>query len=852
MISLDFASSDKSCHAWILVLLLLSSWFTVSLLRPSFGIIAGSELIISQSSTSTTAAINAEFVSSTEPLSTPIFRNGTFSRLSNVPGTPPNHWWMIDYWNNWNYYGSFTAVSNSITGLSIQNGDAVLILPMNLAYGSSSNWQWFQFDIQFSADGSIWWGIWNVDSPGSSDSNYHPHTIGLAYTVGHVYHYQGSLVQWLLWWYFRFQIWDDSAGTNWYMDFSIPSTSQLYASGAFSPASAVEGYTTPSTVSNVPYYQFTVGYGMTSFTFGQYGSGVPSGIATDRQNLGGTPSTWHWEMISTAGHSVTFRTNPTSWSGTAGSIQVDGGTSYTNGQSATLSSGSHTYTVSIPSNYGFLWVAGNKNPPQNDASGVYVPNISTSSGTFTVDGTGWLKATFTAQITFNTNPSSGGSISYGGHTYTNGQTTMEANLPPDYGNTVTITASPPSGYVFSSWSTTGMLSVSGSTLTVNGPGTLTANFVTLTTIVYTLYTSTTTSATSISYTSTTIITSQQSTTWSTTSLLSTSYSTTTTTTTSGSVSTTYTARTTLYSTSSSPYTTTSTTTGTSTYVTTDLSKTGTVTVFQTLGAYTTTIGYTIYVTTTVQETFIEQWLQRITSTLTYWITQITQITQNMFVNLTVKDTVVQVKPERQPSSITLLVDGGTSASKGYGSSFVLSGSITPSTVGSVSLQLSLDGGASWSPFMIVSTGVNGQYSLSWTSPYVGVYLLKANWPGNADYFGSESNSPYPTVTVTGPSPPKITLLISGPSSVASGGSVTFDVLADNPGSATSTTLYFEVTGPGGYRYFDTQQVTLTAGRGRFQFVWQVPSAINAGQYQVFVSLIPPKPTAIAQTQITVQ
>jgi hypothetical protein len=81
---------------------------------------------------------------------------------------------------------------------------------------------------------------------------------------------------------------------------------------------------------------------------------------------------------------------------------------------------------------------------------------------------------------------------------------------------------------------------------------------------------------------------------------------------------------------------------------------------------------------------------------------------------------------------------------------------------------------------------------------------------------------------------------------------TFDVLVINPVSSLSSTLYLEVTGPGGYRYFDMQQVTVAAGgRGRFQSVWQVPSTISAGQYEVFVSLIPPKPTAIAQTQIIV-
>ena len=181
----------------------------------------------------------------------------------------------------------------------------MLILPLNLAYGSSTNLEWFQFDIDFNGGtagwpNNIWWGIWNVDAPSGClvyipSSNYHPNTIGLTYTIGHTYHYQGSIVSGK----FRFQIWDDTAGTNWYKDFSVPSTNQVYDSSCFSPASAVEGYTTPSTVSNVPYYGFTVGYGMTWYSFGQYGSGVPSGLSTNRWSLGGSPSTWHWEMTGT-------------------------------------------------------------------------------------------------------------------------------------------------------------------------------------------------------------------------------------------------------------------------------------------------------------------------------------------------------------------------------------------------------------------------------------------------------------------------------------------------------------------------------------------------------------------------
>ena len=43
--------------------------------------------------------------------STPHLQNGTWNRNYALPQMPPNHWWLIDYWNAWNYYGSFVAVT---------------------------------------------------------------------------------------------------------------------------------------------------------------------------------------------------------------------------------------------------------------------------------------------------------------------------------------------------------------------------------------------------------------------------------------------------------------------------------------------------------------------------------------------------------------------------------------------------------------------------------------------------------------------------------------------------------------------------------------------------------------------
>jgi hypothetical protein len=160
------------------------------------------------------------------------------------------------------------------------------------------------------------------------------------------------------------------------------------------------------------------------------------------------------------------------------------------------------------------------------------------------------------------------------------------------------------------------------------------------------------------------------------------------------------------------------------------------------------------------------------------------------------------------------------------------------------------GGGSWSIFIMTQTASGGAYSVVWYPPYLGVYQIRASWGGDSSYEGATSS--VLSLNVTGTVPPKVTLFVSGPSSAARGGSATFEVLVDNRGSALSVTLYFEIVGPGGYRYFDFQRIVVGEGqRGRYQFTWQIPSGLSTGQYNVSVGLIPPRPTAMAQTQITV-
>jgi hypothetical protein len=88
------------------------------------------------------------------------------------------------------------------------------------------------------------------------------------------------------------------------------------------------------------------------------------------------------------------------------------------------------------------------------------------------------KSTPVYTVTFYTDPSSVGSITFAGTIYTNGQTGQYA------GGSYAVAANAPSGYVFSNWVTTGGVTISGSTATVSGAGTLTAIFRSVVTAVH--------------------------------------------------------------------------------------------------------------------------------------------------------------------------------------------------------------------------------------------------------------------------------------------------------------------------------------------------------------------------------
>lgn len=180
-------------------------------------------------------------------------------------------------------------------------------------------------------------------------------------------------------------------------------------------------------------------------------------ISTDRPRLEIT--------YSQPQQSITFYTDPTN----GGTINFDG-TTFSNGQSTSVQNGQYSIVANPSANYIFdHW---------SSTCGT-VTNPNSASTTVTVSTTGYLKAWFTYvptqyTVTFQTNPTDGGTITFNGNTYNNGQTTT---IPA---GTYSISANPATNYQFTTWtSTCGTVTNPNSqttTLTVSSSGNLKAWF----------------------------------------------------------------------------------------------------------------------------------------------------------------------------------------------------------------------------------------------------------------------------------------------------------------------------------------------------------------------------------------
>ncbi len=254
------------------------------------------------------------------PRSTPIISHkGAISRQPQTSASHafPNHWWMIDYWTDpygtkmpSEMSGSFVAVDNTIQGLqfgldfSSNWFDAVMYIPLNVAYGTSNtNCVWFQFDVQFAnpaitiGPDAVEWFIWDVRCPGTADQDYDATSIGLAYVPGHEYQYSlttsGTNTV-------TFTITDLTTGETWsnnVWQWTVPSLNILYDRNIFSPASAVEAYATSSSLTGIPYFQTRVGDQIPAHWYRLvYLGQVPTYVETYSNNINN--DIWYWEMES--------------------------------------------------------------------------------------------------------------------------------------------------------------------------------------------------------------------------------------------------------------------------------------------------------------------------------------------------------------------------------------------------------------------------------------------------------------------------------------------------------------------------------------------------------------------------
>ena len=378
-----------------------------------------------------------------------------------------------------------------------------------------------------------------------------------------------------------------------------------------------------------------------------------------------------------------------------------------------------------------------------------------------------------------------------------GQGSVNPNCPSGCsefaGSSQTVTATASSGWLFSSWSISGVSCSSGSSI---NPCTFTmpSNAVTVTAVFSQIVTTTQTSTSrSTSTTSTTTLTTSTSLTTTTTTSVSTSITgqICTTTGTATMTSTIIQAPTTLTTTSTTT-TTSSTTTGTSTSL---------------------TVTSSTRISTTITTTTITECTQTSSSTTTS--TTLTTFT-------------------RPSTSITL----STSSSPiTVGSSVTLSGSISPNPGAvMVTISLSADSGATWTMLLSVMSDNTGSYSTTWTPADSGNYLLEASWSGNNQYAPSQSSTA--SLQVTGSVQPMPTVLLSYPASVTHGQTSTLTITVFNPtGTTLNANVAIEITGPNNYVLFDVVQIQVNAtSHSAGYYVWIVPA--QTGTYTVMLSYLP--------------
>ena len=230
------------------------------------------------------------------PTMTPLIKPGDSSVVYG-PMTGQTQWWSIDFWCTTSggqkpsfMDGQFVAVKNTISGMN--SGDWVAYEPMNVAYGTSNNnFVWYQFVVYLYANTlNPEWAVWQFPNGDGTQGTYS--MISLPYIAGDTYNfgYTTSGTNTV-----TFSIFDTNNPQNPYTKtYSAPGIQLLYNQGAYSPASCVEGDTSTSQLTNVPYFQTYTGYGETTH-YHSNSAGVPSGIGTGIWSAG--TNYYYWSML---------------------------------------------------------------------------------------------------------------------------------------------------------------------------------------------------------------------------------------------------------------------------------------------------------------------------------------------------------------------------------------------------------------------------------------------------------------------------------------------------------------------------------------------------------------------------
>jgi hypothetical protein len=219
-----------------------------------------------------------------------------------------SHWCIVDFLCDSTGYnmpsqlwGEFVAVQNSMVGLQYGSDwhDGIIYLPLNVAFGTADDFiqgtaVWFQFGIEFQPDQQVGWNIWNSIGGWNNEWQYSATPITIPYIPGDRYNYEittsGTNTV-------EFKIINLDTGalfTNSEWEYTVPTLDMTYDQGAFSPACAIEGYTSSSELGSVPLFQTWIGSQITGHFRRDFPSedAIPVGINTFMTNINNDMRFW--------------------------------------------------------------------------------------------------------------------------------------------------------------------------------------------------------------------------------------------------------------------------------------------------------------------------------------------------------------------------------------------------------------------------------------------------------------------------------------------------------------------------------------------------------------------------------